>query len=187
MKLETVDIILPEGNFEVEVQKFEESDRKILFKMYKEWISLNDNLRKFHSRVFNLPEGLFEGAFCLEMGYLRLTHQISGANTSFDCYDPVNCQRIQVKASSILPDLTSFGPRSEWDKLYFIDFYKEGKWDGSFDIYFIKNDDIYNYKVNGKETMKDQQIQGRRPRFSIFKDIIEKNHIRPVKFGCLNK
>lgn len=30
--------------------------------------------------------------------------------------------RIQVKACSVLPDLTSFGPRSEWDRIFFADF-----------------------------------------------------------------
>lgn len=187
MKLETVNINLPEGNFDVKVQEFEESDRKVLFKMYKEWRSLNDNLKKFHSRGINLPEGLLEGAFCLEMGYWRVTHSILGANTSFDCYDPINYQRVQVKAATVLPDLTSFGPRSVWDKMYFVDFFKEGKWDGSFDIYLIDNDDIYNHKVDVTQTVKDQQIQGRRPRFSIFKEIIEKKHIRPIKSGDLSK
>ncbi|NFN19717.1 Bsp6I family restriction endonuclease [Clostridium botulinum] len=68
------------------------------------------------ARKINLPEGLSESAFCLAKGMFRVTQKISGANTSFDCYDP-NGQRgnnrIQVKACSVIPDLTSFGPNSE--------------------------------------------------------------------------
>lgn len=35
-------------------------------------------------------------------------------------------------------------------------------------------------KVNSKQTLKDQQAQGRRPRFSIIKFIIEPKKIEPI-------
>ena len=130
------------------------SDREILFKIYNhDWRSLCDNLTKIRARSVNLPEGLSESAFCLEMGYWRFTNSISGANTSFDSYDPETNNRIQIKACSVLPDLTSFGPRSIWDKIYFVDFCREQKWDGSFDIYQIENEDIYNHRVNANQTL----------------------------------
>ena len=72
------------------------------------------------------------------MGTVRVTSSISGANSSWDCYDVKRQKRIQVKACSVLPDLTSFGPNSQWDEIYFVDFYRQGKWDGTFDIYQIK-------------------------------------------------
>jgi len=100
---------------------------------------------------------------------------INGANTSFACYD-LNSEkgnnRIQLKASSISNDLTSFGPNSIWDRIFFIDFYKEGKWDKSFDIYELNTIDIKNFPVNKNQTLQEQQIQGRRPRFKIKKDLI---------------
>ena len=83
-----------------------------------------------------------------------------------------NNNRIQVKASSVEEDLTSFGPKTEWDRIYFMDFYREGAWDGSFDIYEIDTEEILNFPVNKKETFQEQQKQGRRPRFSIKKDLI---------------
>ena len=99
----------------------------------------------------------------------------------------VDCnKRIQVKACGVLPDLTSFGPKSEWDEIYFMDFFKDGSWNGEFDIYFIENNWIYNHKVNNNQTMKEQQLQGRRPRFSIYKDIIQRRGIKPVSTGNLN-
>ena len=55
-----------------------------------------------------------------------------------------------------------------------------------FDIYLIKNQLIYSHKVNSAQTFKDQQLQKRRPRFSIFKELILKNNIKPVKTGNLN-
>lgn len=65
---------------------------------------------------------------------VRVTKNIKGANTSFDCYDTkvlVNKNSIQIKACSSIPDLTSFVSDSEWDRIFFM----EGKWDKTFDIY----------------------------------------------------
>ncbi len=131
----------------------------------------------------NLPEGLSEVAFCYFMDCVRLNNPKigKGVNTSFDVYSLKTNKRIQVKSCSVLPDLTSFGPKSQWDEIYFQDFYKEGKWDYSFDIYLIPNDLIYNQKVNKNQTLKEMQKQGKRPRFSIYEDIIIANGIKPIK------
>lgn len=187
MEEKLVTVKLPEGTFDTTVITFEESDRKVLYNIYKDWRSLCDNLVKLKSRAVNLPEGLSESSFCLEMGFARFTGSISGANTSFDCIDLNTNNRIQVKACSVLPDLTSFGPKSVWDKIYFVDFCREGKWDGTFDIYLLTNDDIYNHKVNAEQTLRDQQLQGRRPRFSIFKEIIQKKNLKPIKSATLSR
>jgi len=186
MKEITKKLKLPEGNFEVKVLTFDESDRTKLKNIYKSWRSLCNDLAKLKARSVNLPEGLSESAFCLEMGFLRVLDSIPGANSSWDCYDPIKNERIQVKACSILPDLTSFGPDSVWDKIYFADFYRQGAWDGSFDLYLIDNNDIYNHKVNKKQTLRDQQKQGKRPRFSIYSGIIQSKKLSPFKTGNLN-
>ena len=185
MRSEICTFVLPEGRFNVEAIRFDVEDRGKLAEIYLNWRRLSDQLRGLGGRGVNLPEVLSEGAFALEMDVLRVVKSISGANSSWDCYDPVRHKRIQVKACSVLPDLTSFGPTSQWDEIYFLDFYREGKWDGTFDIYKIENELIYNHKVNENQTMRDQQDQKRRPRFSIFKDIIQKKGIRPIKTGDL--
>jgi hypothetical protein len=139
MNILNTELTLPEGDFDVEVIEFVESDRQKLHQIYEDWISLSNNLRSLHSRAVNLPEGLSESAFCLEMGFVRVISNISGANSSWDCYDPAGTKRIQVKACSILPDLSSFGPTSQWDQIYFVDFYRSGPCSGCFsnDIYKI--------------------------------------------------
>ena len=188
MQRKNINVELPEGKFNVEVLEFEESDRSKMAKMYKEWRNLCRSLNEVDARGVNLPEGLSESAVCLEMGMMRFTKSIPKANTSFDAYD-VNSglgkNRVQIKACSVLPDLTSFGPKSVWDRLLFVDFFREGKWDGTFDIYEIETDDIYNHKVNANETFKDHQEQKRRPRFSIYKGIIKAKDIKPIKTGKL--
>jgi hypothetical protein len=177
-KLETIK--LPEGMFSSQVLHFDSSDDILLRRIYKNWRNLSDELRTLKGRGINLPEALSEGAFCRAMGTVRITNGISGANTSFDAYNLKTHKRIQVKACSVLPDLTSFGPDSIWDELYFVDFYREGKWDGSIDIYLIPNDLIYNFKVNANQTMKQQQLEKRRPRFSIYSGVIEKKKLKPI-------
>lgn len=185
MKIEKQLIELPEGYFDVKIQVFEEYDRTMLFDVYAEWRKLCTHLLDLSSRSVNLPEGISEGAFCLEMNAVRILENIPKANSSFDCYFLEKKERIQVKACSVIPDLTSFGPESVWDELYFLDFYREGKWDGTFDIYLIDNEDIYNHPVNKEQTFKEQQEQGRRPRLSIYKEIIANKNLKPVKTGNL--
>jgi len=178
---------LPEGNFFVESIVIEESDRERLLLVYNLWRKLSNKLIEFGGRGVNLPEVLSESCFCLEKKCIRVVDSISGANSSWDCYDLKTSKRIQIKACSVLPDLTSFGPTSEWDEIYFMDFYREGEWDGTFDIYKIEDEDIYNMVVNVSEgeTFRDQQTQGRRPRFSIYNRIILPKGLSPIMTGSL--
>ena len=185
MIIKDIELVLPEGVFVAKVLDFSEKDRSELANIYKRWRELCNLLKKLGGRNINLPEGLSESAFCLEMNFCRVDSNVNGANTSFDAYDPMRQKRIQVKACSVLPDLTSFGPKSVWDELYFCDFYRQGKWDGTFDIYLIDNELIYNHHVNKNQTMREQQLEKRRPRFSLHKELIIPNNISPVATGSL--
>ena len=186
MKINNKLLSLPEGEFDVSVLIFSEDDRFKLFELYESWRNLCDLSIKFKGRAINLPEALSESVFCLETGAVRVIDSISGANSSWDCYDLNSKKRIQVKAASVLPDLTSFGPSSQWDELYFIDFNVDGEWTGKYKIYKIENDDIYNQKVNATETMRDQQLMGRRPRFSIYSNIIKERKLHPIISSTLD-
>lgn len=187
-------ISLPEGKFEAKLQFFDsQSDRVLLSKIYSLWVGLSDVLQEYGGRRLNIPEILSEGVFCHEYGAARVTHGISGANTSWDCFSPLinetgvqkKDRRIQVKACSVKYDLTSFGPESQWDDLYFMHFFPNGVYDGSYHIFHIPNDLIYNHKVNSHQTVKDQQREGRRPRCKIIKDIIIPKDISPARIGKL--
>jgi hypothetical protein len=185
MRLENKQITLPEGLFNVNLQFFDKTDQQKLKDIYNRWVSLSNDLQNFGGRRINLPELLSEAVFCMNFSSGRMTQSISGANTSFDCYDLKRKKRIQVKACSVEEDLTSFGPDSIWDEIYFIHFYPNNAYDGSYKIYLIDNNLIYSQKVNGNQTMHQQQQQGRRPRFSIVKEIIRPKKILPVVSGKL--
>lgn len=163
------------------LMQFDKNDGIEWKKLFDLWKSLKIGMKNYKAREPNLPEGLSEVAFCLFSGSCRFIElRYKGVSSSFDTFNIVTNRAEQIKASSIDEDLTSFGPKSRWDDLYFMDFYNNGKLDGTFNVYKIPSELIYNHKVNAKQTMKEQQSEKRRPRFSITKDIIVKNNLKAL-------
>jgi len=175
-------LYLPEGIYQnVPVTVFDSSDINVLREVYTQWRSLSLNLIALGGRGVNLPEGLSEALFCISNNVVRFNHNLQGANTSFDCYSELTNARIQVKACSVLPDLTSFGPKSVYDELFFMDFFREGKFDGSVDIYKIPKHIVDETIVNASlgETVQMQREQGRRPRLSLY-NLAKVHNILPI-------
>ena len=167
----------------IELMHFDKKDGKEWKRIFNIWKELKLGLRGYKSREPNMPEGLSEVAFCLWSGssrYIKIKGAKKGIAGSFDTFDLKRNRAQQIKACSIDDDLTSFGPKSKWDDLYFIDFYNEGKVDGRFDVYLIPNKYIHGQSLNKIESFKDQQEQKRRPRFGIKKGIIAKYKIKPL-------
>ena len=164
----------------LEIMDFTKSDGKKWKSTFDLWRGLKMGMRDYKSREPNFPEGLSEVAFCLWSGSSRFISAYGLSNTSFDTFDLKTNKAQQIKACSIDNDLTSFGPKSKWDDLYFVDFYNGGKVDGKFDVYLIPNKYIKNQSLNKNETFTDQQEQKRRPRFGIKKEIIAKYKIKPL-------
>ncbi len=163
-----------------DVMDFVKKDGKQRKELFDLWKGLKLGLRDYKSREPNFPEGLSEVAFCLWSGSSRFVKAYKISNRSFDTFNTKTLRAEQIKACSVEEDLTSFGPKSKWDDLYFLDFYHGGKVDGKFDIYHIPSKLIYENKVNKNQTLQEQQGDKRRPRFSIKKDIIVKNNIKPI-------
>ena len=173
-------ITIERKKFDAELLWAEKKDRSILKKVYNTWVELKHGCEKIASRGPNLPEGISEGAFSLEFNCPRVL-DVKGTASSYDCYNPKTHERIQIKATTVKYDLTSFGPNSVWDTLYFLDFYRDGKFDGTYDVYKIPNNHIYDQQVSKTQTFRDIQKKGKRPRFGIKKKIIEKHDIKPSK------
>ena len=180
MLKEIHELILEGVSYTAEVEIVEETDKANIVEMYSIWNKLSSRLSKYGCRRLNFPE-ISELIFCLIYDCWRVNNvQGIGKHSSFDCYNPKNHSRIQVKATSVKDDLTSFGPRSVWDELYFMDFFSNECYDGSFKVYLIPNEEIYNFKINQNQTFTDQQKEGRRPRLHIKKDLIKPLDIKPV-------
>lgn len=180
MLKEMRELILEGNKYNAEVEIIEKSDKTNLVEMYSLWNELSSKLSDYGCRRLNFPE-ISELIFCLIYNCWRVNNVSGiGKHSSFDCYNPKTHSRIQIKATSVKDDLTSFGPKSVWDELFFMDFFSNEKYDGSFDVYLIPNEEIYNFKMNKTQTFIDQQKEGRRPRFHIKKGLIEPLNIKPV-------
>ncbi|HOE74620.1 MAG TPA: Bsp6I family type II restriction endonuclease [bacterium] len=180
MKIIKVKSRVFEQNCILELMEFSKSDGKEWKRVFDLWRGLKLGLRDYKSREPNLPEGLSEVAFCLWSGSLRFISAKGLKNKSFDTFNLKTGRAEQIKACSVADDLTSFGPKSKWDDLYFLDFYSGGKTDGRFDIYKIPNNLIYENKVNKRQTLVDQQGEKRRPRLCIKKSIIQQLKLKPI-------
>ncbi|MGN0804174.1 MAG: Bsp6I family type II restriction endonuclease [Candidatus Coproplasma sp.] len=159
--------------------EFDAQDYEKLKKIFQKWLNINTDLKALGGRNLNVPDVLSEAIFCYTFDAVRT----NSTAHSFDCVMKTTGEGVQVKSASITQDCTSFGPKSTWDLLYFADFVPNGVIDGEIWFYEIDSADVYSLVLNNKkgETFADQQRQGRRPRFSIRKSIIEPKRLTPVK------
>jgi len=178
MKIQWKEFNIKGKKINARVSVIEEGDKELLKKLYLDWKSLNDRLKRIGTRGINIPETISENAFCLFFEDCIRIVKLKEGKCSFDCINIKSGSRIQIKAASVKYDLTSFGPKSEWDELFFLDF---SAGDCSFKIYEIEQDWIYKHKVNKNQTFEEQQAQGRRPRFSITYNLIQQKGLKPIK------
>lgn len=176
MKQETIK--LKDGSIVVG-DAFDHEDFIKLQNIFKDWLEMNKKLKSLGGRGLNVPDVFSEAIFCLAFNAVRT----NGTAHSYDCVIRGTGEGVQVKSASIPNDCTSFGPTSTWDVLYFADFASNGVVDGIIKFYKIEDDDVYNLVLNSKkgETFRDQQLQGRRPRFSIQSSIIKPKKLVPIK------
>ena len=178
MRIGKQDILIKGKKIEAQITIKEKGDRELLKRLYSDWNKLNKELKAISTRGINLPETISENAFALFFPDCFRVVRLKGMKCSFDCINIKTGSRIQIKASSVASDLTSFGPKSEWDELFFLDF---SKGDGSFKAYKIEPDWIYKHMVNKTQSFQQQQEQARRPRFSIIEKIIKPKNLKPIK------
>jgi hypothetical protein len=162
-----------------------------------------DNEEGLHhdERSPNLPEGISETMYCMittcgryykpkpKNNPTRKVYKTEKLESrSFDAFDVVNNKTVQVKATQVKNDCTTFGPKSKWDELVFMDFYNNGNIDGTVDVYSIPTDLVHKvivckYDEKKGETditfLRQQELQ-RRPRFSVKNSIIKPHNIQPI-------
>ena len=125
MKKIKVSIQTPNGLVASNLIFFDATDKKMLKKMFNSWVDLCElSIKAGGTRMINLPETLSEAIFSIDMSVGRCVENISGSGSSFDHYDHINHRRIQLKALTSSYGPSSFGPRSEYDDIYFFFFRK---------------------------------------------------------------
>lgn len=159
--------------------EFDMEDYKKFKQIFRKWTDINSDLKQSGGRNLNVPDVFSEALYCIFFNAVRT----NGTAHSYDAVDKTTGEGIQIKSASIKIDCTSFGPTSTWDRLIFVDFAPFGNVDGNVWFYEIDSSNIYNIVLNYKknETFRDQQLQGRRPRFSIKDKIINPLRLTPIK------
>lgn len=181
--MKKTEVVLKNGEIVIG-DEFDLQDYEELKGIFKQWININKKLKSLGGRGLNVPDVFSEALFCIFFDSVRTNNTAY----SYDCVDKKTGAGIQIKSASIKYDLTSFGPTSTWDEIYYVDFAPNGKIDGN--VYFYKLDyDIKSIVLNNSkgETFGDQQAQGRRPRFSIKRTIIIPEGLEPIKKINLNE
>lgn len=150
--IKTLKIKLKSGKI-VEGDLFEKKDFLLIKKIFTMWQNLNKELKRLKGRNLNVPDVFSEALYC----YLFNAIRTNNTAYSYDAVDIKTGEGIQIKSASIENDVSSFGPTSTWDKLYFIDFAPNGIVDGRVYFYLIPNEKVYSIILNKnkKETFID--------------------------------
>jgi hypothetical protein len=180
MKLKTISANVYGQPSVFEVIQYDYTDIPNIQIAFESWLNLKQQSNILYGRSPNIPECITETCLCLVTNSVRFKKAKKLKSASFDCFNILKEKTIQVKSCSVSDDLTSFGPKTRWDTLYFLDFYNQGNTDGTFNVYEIPNDLIYNSRVKEGRTLKESQDFGYRPRIHIKSQIIVPNGIEPM-------
>lgn len=158
-------------------------DLQLILESYKAWRFLNATLSHFASRTVNFPEAISESLCCYQLGYQW--HNKANTNLSGDATGR-NGELVEIKATSNFhDDLTSFSPDTRFDILIF------ARLDTSTNNLYIYDmgmnfSQFQTIQINRTQTVYDQQLQGKRPRLSLIKQI-NSRQITPVATIDLNQ
>lgn len=141
---------------------------------YFKWKDLNTYVKNNSTRGINMPDVISEpmACYCLGLEWNR-------GNEVGDAYDPKTGKRIELKATSRFDgDLSSFGPKEQFDDLYFLRFKLD---DNLLYIYHLNIDyeELGEYPANKTQSIKEQRDQGRRPHISLQKLFVDANNLKP--------
>lgn len=141
---------------------------------YFKWKDLNTYISNNSRRGINMPDAISEPMGCYCLGYLWNRGDEAG-----DATNPATNEKIEFKATSRFEgDLSSFGPKCQFDNLVFLRFNLD---ENLLYIYVlnINSDEFGKYPANKKETIQEQKNQGRRPHVSLQKLFVEADSLEP--------
>lgn len=140
---------------------------------YFKWKDLNTSLSNYISRGINFPDVISEPMGCYSLDLLWN----KGSGGDAQSRDGL---KIEMKAcSNFNMDLSSFGPKCDFDILVFLRLnYEENK------LYIyntgVSSDELKKLPANKTQTVGEQQAQKRRPHISIIESIINAKGLQPT-------
>lgn len=172
----------------MELVKVDAARIKQVVDTYFHWKTLDAEIKTLSgTRGINFPSELSEYMACYALNIM--VNKKGSEGDAVDMTDPNNPLIIEIKGSSAEKTSApnSFSPSEHFDDLVFV---RLEKYDDILKIYRtgINSEKLKNIMVNSTQTVEDQQKQGRRPRFSIQKMIIEAYQLEPdVIFNIRDK
>lgn len=146
---------------------------------YFKWKDLNSYLKNISNRGLNMPDAISEPLGCWALSFVWNRGSTGDATDTVD-HNGVGNLKIEFKASSNFDnDLTSFGPETNFDKLYFLRFALSHNLLFIYDL-GLTGTTLGNIRVNSRELVRDQQADGKRPRLRIIEDYIIPRRLAPV-------
>ncbi len=141
---------------------------------YFKWKDLNTYIRDNSHRGINMPDAISEPMACYCLGYLWNRGDEVG-----DAYDPATDRKIEFKATSRFEgDLSSFGPKCQFDDLVFLRFNLDKNLLYIYDLN-INSDDFGEYPASSTQTIQDQKDEGRRPHVSLQNLFVDAQNLEP--------
>ena len=140
---------------------------------YFKWKDLNTYINSLVSRGINMPDAISEpmGCYCLDL----LWNKKSGGDAQTK-----DGKKIEFKATSNYDgDLSSFGPKCEFDDLVFLRFNLDTNMLYVYDT-GINSEQLKQIEISSYGTVESYQKQGKRPHFSIINKIINDLEIEPT-------
>ena len=140
---------------------------------YFKWKDLNSYVSKNSTRGINIPDVISEpmGCYCLDLLWNR--------GKGGDATDPTTDEKIEFKATSRFEgDLSSFGPRCEFDDLVFLRFHVDENPVFVYDL-DINSVEFGKCKANKTQTIDEQKSQGRRPHISLYELFVKDKDLKP--------
>ena len=141
---------------------------------YFKWKDLNTYISNNSRRGINMPDAISEPMGCYCLDYLWNRGSEVGDETN-----PKTGEKIEFKATSRFEgDLSSFGPKCEFDDLVFLRFNLNENLLYIYDLK-INSEEFGKYPANKTQTIQDQKEQGRRPHVSLQQLFVEDQHLEP--------
>lgn len=140
---------------------------------YFKWKDLNSYISDNSHRGINMPDAISEPMGCYCLGYLWNRGDEVGDATD------ANGKKVEFKATSRFDgDLSSFGPKCQFDNLVYLRFKTDENLLYVYDLK-INSTDFGKLPANQNQTIADQKKQGRRPHVSLQKLFVDAKGLKP--------
>ena len=141
---------------------------------YFRWKDLNTYISNNSHRGINMPDAISEPMGCYCLGLLWNRGKEVG-----DATNPITNEKIEFKATSRFEgDLSSFGPKCQFDDLVFLRFKLDENLLYIYDLK-INSDEFGRYPANSHQTIQEQKDEGRRPHVSLQTLFVDAYNLEP--------